>query len=180
MACILSCPCYSEADKADWNIPKHLARFTFTGLPDKAVSITVTPLDENTTTPFFTATFKPIPYVPSFPASTSIAKYIGLDLDLVQPPLPEGKGTEEELPGTDRWCKITPYQSSRKVSLGWWDMKQEAMEEDSLLANEEISSGANSGNKNWWPGSGRWRIGMIMEDADIGFPEGEYWKGPNL
>ena len=170
-----------ETDKTAWNIPKHLARFTFKELPGKAVSITVTPLDENTTTPFFAATFKPIPYVPSFPASTGIAKYIGLDLDLVQPPLPEGKGAEGELPGTDRWCKITPYQSSRKVSLGWWDMKQGASEEDALLNSEGNSSGTKPvENENWWPGSGRWKIGMIMEDAEVRFPEGKYWKGPNL
>jgi len=50
-----------------------------------------------------------------------------------------------------------------------------------LLASEGTSSGAQKvENENWWPGSGRWKIGMIMEDADIGFPEGEYWKGPNL
>lgn len=93
----------------DWNIPKHLATFTFTTLPNNTLSISVLP--HGSTKPFFTATFRPMSYTPSFPLSTSIAKYIGLDLELVQPPLPEGKGEHES--GTQRWCRIMPFESGK-------------------------------------------------------------------
>ncbi|KAG9247995.1 hypothetical protein BJ878DRAFT_572725 [Calycina marina] len=167
--------------RTHWNIPKHLACFTFTGHADKGMTISVTPLDENTTAPYFSATFKPIPYLPSFPVTTGIAKYIGIDLDLVQPPLPEGKGAKGELPGTDLWCKITPYQASSNTSLGWWDMKQGVTEEDALLNSQARGEASvEVEHENWWPGSRRWRIGMVMEAAVISFPEGQYWKGPNL
>ena len=168
----------SITDYSDWNIPKHLAHFTFTTLPDKSITIIV--LDASTKTPFFKATFKPIPYIPSIPVSTDIAKYIGLDLVLVQPPLPKGEGTQGELPGTDRWCQITPYESTRKASIGWWDMRQTSSETDPLLSGENSDAVNGTENENWWPGSGRWRIGIVMEDANIDFPEGKYWKGPNL
>lgn len=171
-----------------WSIPKHLARFTFTTLPDKCTSITVQPLDDvsgevlDKATPFFSAIFKPIPYLPSIPASTSIAKYVGVDIELAQPPLPEGKSASGELPGTDRWCKIMPFQSSRRTSIGWWDMKQGVPNEGGSLQASELPEDGQASKKheNWWPGIGRWRIGMVMEDAEIGFPEGRYWKDPNL
>ena len=155
-------------------------------------SITVQPFDDvagtvtNDTSQFFSAIFKPIPYIPSISASTSIAKYVGLDLHLVQPPLPSGESANAELPGTDRWCKIMPFEYSPKTSLGWWDLKQgSATESDPLLENSEAQSPAGAEDtapkhQNWWPGIGRWRIGLIMENAEIEFPEGEYWAGPKL
>jgi hypothetical protein len=145
----------------------------------------VHPLDDisgkisNEMIPYFSATFKPIPYIPSIPASTNIAKYVGLDLSLVQPPLPKGNSPNGELPGTSRWCKIMPFQYSSKTSVGWWDMTQNgSTEEDPLLSGgqerpENIP--VKPKYENWWPGSGRWRIGMVMENAEIRFPEGEYW-----
>ncbi|TVY84801.1 hypothetical protein LSUE1_G000828 [Lachnellula suecica] len=169
--------------RTNWNIPKHLARFQFDELPNGATSISVYPRQADSTgveskssdTPFFSATFKTIPYVPSFPASTSISKYVGLDLALVQPPLPEGKGVAGELPGTKEWCKIVPAEYSSKTSLGWWDLqRKEATETEPLLGGGGGES-RSVGEKNWWPGLGRWRIGMKMKDADIEFPEGERW-----
>jgi hypothetical protein len=83
-----------------WNIPKHLANFTFTDHPDGSVSIAVHPLQPNSQgvesipskTPFFSATYKPMSHSPSFYSTTNWAKYVGLGLKLVAPPLPEGKG----------------------------------------------------------------------------------------
>ena len=174
----------------DWNIPKHLARFAFTDLPDNAVAIAVYPNDVGgspsesvpSQVPVFSAIYKPIPYLPSFPISTSVAKYVGLDISLVQPPLPEGNGSAGELPGTQRWCQCLPLEYSQKTSLGWWDLKQgKANELDSLLRGENDSrSGGEVVHENFWPGFGRWRIGMKMEDATIEFPHGRYWDEPRL
>lgn len=84
----------------DWNIPKHLARFTFQDFPNGATRISVYPMETDNTgveskiteTPFFSATYKPLSYTPSFPASTGAFKYLGLDLSLVQPLFQKGKG----------------------------------------------------------------------------------------
>jgi len=133
------------------------------------------------TTPFFSAVYRPISYLPSFPMSTGAARYMGMDLSIVQPPLPSGNGAFGELPGTDRWCQVLPSVYSRKTSLGWWDLKQRgASEEDALLGRAVVGNRDNDtskeGYENWWPGFGRWRIGIKMEDAIIDFPEGKHWS----
>ena len=108
-----------------------------------------------------------------------------MDMHIVQPPLPEGKGSLGELPGTDRWCKVLPLEYSKRTSLGWWDLRQdegtgaEVTEQDSLLGNgsgEGSGEQAGTGFKNWWPGFGRWRIGLKMEDTTIYFDDGEHWS----
>ncbi len=163
----------------DWNIPKHLATFDFKDLPNGAVKISVYPHQDSTSDiapkvgtdgvrPFFTATYKPIPYLPNFPSSTAAAKYLGVDLNLVQPPLAVGNGAQGELPGTEDWCSILPYQYSRKTGFGWWDFKQE---------EHRGGEGEEEGGENWWPGMGRWQLGTMMKDAKIVFSEGKRWVG---
>jgi hypothetical protein len=133
------------------------------------------------------ATYKPIPYLPYFPLTTSLSAYVGMDLHIVQPPLPSGKGAQGELAGTDKWCKVLPLEHTKKASLGWWDLKQDVAsnnggsvgdrvptEEDRLLNG--TGKGETSGFENWWPGFGRWRIGVKMDNATIKFPEGQSWK----
>lgn len=79
--------------------------------------------------------------------------------------------------GTKDWCEVLPFESSSKTSLGWWDLKQGATEEDALLGGEQGGS-RDAGDKidNWWPGLGRWQIGVRLEDATIKFPEGRRWS----
>jgi hypothetical protein len=179
-----SCTSTWVTNFSDWNIPKHLAKFKFNNLSDGGLSISVYPREDGlaeSKTPFFSAIFKPLSYLPSIPMSTTVAKYIGLDLNIVQPPLPAMESAQGELPGTDAWCKIMPFESSRKASVGWWDLKQQTpgvTENDPLLANESPpNEGDNKHYENWWPGGSRRVIGMVMEDAEILFPEGDYWTG---
>ncbi|KAK1518044.1 uncharacterized protein CCOS01_12301 [Colletotrichum costaricense] len=161
--------------RKNWNIPKHLATFDWKTNSDGSTSVRVFPHDTSgdieetaaSTTPLFQATFKPIPYVPSFPLSLDILKYVGVDATLVQPPLPQGSGSQGELPGTDRWCSIAPGQSSKKTSLGWFDIRQ-ADEKGHIIGEHE----------NFWPMLGRWQIGMKMEDSVVSFPEPKYWDAP--
>ena len=168
-------------------MPKHLARFAFTNLPSNAIAIAVYPHDTNSSSseatpssnPIFSAVYKPISYLPSFPMSTSVAKYAGIDISLVQPPLPEGKGSHGELSGTERWCQVLPREYSNRASLGWWDLKQvDESESEPLLGRESDRRDGREVYENFWPGIGRWRIGMKMEDATIEFPEGKYWDEP--
>lgn len=72
--------------------------------------------------------------------------------------------------------RIAAVQSSSKSSLGWWDMKQDV--EGSLGVGASGGDGGEavesfSESENWWPGGGRHRIGVKMEDATVLFGEGE-------
>lgn len=157
----------------DWNIPKHLARFEFKDSADGATQIKIFPHDTGndptettaSATPFFQAKVQPLRWVPSFTASAGWLKYAGLDISLVQPPLPEGKGSQNELPGTDQWCKVVPGQASKNTCLAWMDMSQ-----------RDQMGVLHAQNENFWPDMGRWQLGVRMEDAEIDFSEGTYWQ----
>jgi hypothetical protein len=159
----------------DWNIPKHLAKFDWQTTPDGATSVKVFPLDTSrdaaeatvSERPFLRATFKPIPYLPSFPMSLGVLKYFGVDASVVQPPLPQGEGSQGELPGTERWCKMLSGQYSPNAKLGWLDMSQAG--EDGKVDGEF---------ENFWPGFGRWKFGVFLPDAIIDIPIGTHWDPP--
>ncbi|KAI0099742.1 hypothetical protein GGR51DRAFT_534962 [Nemania sp. FL0031] len=178
--------------RTNWNIPKHLARFEWEGLPEGKTRVRVYPYD--TTVPgssetsasekyFFQAVFQPMRWVPSFPLSLSWFKYVGIDASLVQPPLPDGRQGDslagEELVGTNRWCKILPAMQTRKAMLGWMDMAQHG---DDVADSNNGDGSSNSGGssdaqyEHFWPGLRRWNMAIKMENADIEFGEGEYWN----
>ncbi|WYZ42462.1 hypothetical protein EsH8_VI_000161 [Colletotrichum jinshuiense] len=160
--------------RKNWNIPKHLAAFEWKENTDGSTTVKVFPHDTSgdlkeasaSTTPLFQATFKYVPYVPSFPLSLDIFKYF-VDATLVQPPLPEGNGSQGELPGTDRWCSISPGQNSKKASLGWFDIRQ-----------TDENGNAVGEHENFWPGLGRWQLGLKLENSDVTFAEPKHWDAP--
>jgi hypothetical protein len=177
---ILALEKLTERKQPDWNIPKHLASFDWHHAADGTTTVKVFPHDISgssaeaaaSPTPFFQGSFKPIPYVPSFPISTNLLKYVGLDATLAQPPLPEGpQASQGELPGTDRWCAIVPGQSTRRATVGWFDVQQEN-------GGQDGSRDEKTGHANFWPGLGRWHIGVRMENSDIDFPEATFWDAP--
>ncbi|KAI8944686.1 hypothetical protein F4801DRAFT_193319 [Xylaria longipes] len=163
--------------RANWNIPKHLARFEWDDLDGGATGVRVYPHDTTgdssesrpNNAPLFQATFKPMRWAPSFPFSLSWLQYLGLDPSLVQPPLPAGEGSQGELPGTDRWCKIAPSQSTKRASLAWADLSQK---------NEQGELTSSVAHDNFWPGLGRWQLALKLEDTAIEFGEGIYWDAP--
>ena len=144
--------------------------------------------------PFFTGVYTPISYIPCFPFSMRVARYLGIDLNLVQPPLPEGHAKGGELPGTKKWCKILPLMYSNKTSMTWVDLRQSIdsvdgasakLHQGRMTSTAEASDsegpgqpvdGAYSDFENWWPGLGRWQIGLKMEDATVLFGEAKYWE----
>ncbi|KAH9888299.1 hypothetical protein F4778DRAFT_755864 [Xylariomycetidae sp. FL2044] len=188
--------------RKNWNIPKHLAKFEWEDLPDGSTKVKVYPHDEtgsnnnsgdDATTetlhtpsprPLFQATFLPLRWAPAFPLSLSFLKYVGIDAGLVHPPLPAGRhGGDEEhhLPGTDRWCKVMPVQSTRRAVLGWMDMSQKEGDgngDGNGGAMMATTSGVEPDHENFWPGLVRWHLAIKLEDADIEFGEGEYWDSP--
>ncbi|KAI0817690.1 hypothetical protein GGR55DRAFT_32578 [Xylaria sp. FL0064] len=164
--------------RTNWNIPKHLARFEWEDLGGGGgTRVRVYPHDTTGDTleprpckvPLFQATFKPIRWAPSFPFSISWLRYLGLDPSLVQPPLPAGKGSQDELPGTDRWCKVAPAITTKHAGLAWVDLSQK---------NEEGQLTSGVAHENFWPGLGRWQLALKLENAGIDFPEGTYWDIP--
>ncbi|EEY16277.1 conserved hypothetical protein [Verticillium alfalfae VaMs.102] len=129
--------------RKNWNIPKHLAAFDWQDHQDGSTTIKVYPHD---TEPVIS----------------------GVDATLAQPtPAPLVRGSHGELPGTDRWCDVAPDQSSRRSSVGWFDLRQ-TDEQGNVVGEHE----------NFWPGFWRWHLGVKMEDAEIGFGEGKYWDAP--
>jgi hypothetical protein len=72
---------------------------------------------------------------------------------------------------------VKSVERSSKTSLGWWDLKQgQLTEEDGTLTRNSRDSDSIVGEfENWWPGMGRWRLGMKMEEATVEFPEGKHW-----
>ena len=134
--------------------------------------------------PFFTGIYSPVSYIPRFPFSTRIAGYLGIDFNLVQPPLPGGRAKGGELPGTTKWCKILPLQYSNNTRMTWVDLRQTAKSDKEPSAKRKVgdtvdtqgcSDGLYSDFENWWPGLGRWQIGLKLEDATIVFGEGKHW-----
>ncbi|PFH59769.1 hypothetical protein XA68_11900 [Ophiocordyceps unilateralis] len=163
----------NEDSISDWNIPKHLARFEWERNYDGSQTVKVFPHDMTTddnethssSRPFFRATMKNIPFIPSFPFSTSWLKYVGIPTRAVHPQLPEGKGSQGELPGTDRWCIISPAIKGNDTALITIDMSQNEGEDE---------DGGDGGN--FWPGLGRWHVGMKMKNAVMTLgPPDETW-----
>ncbi|KAF7555774.1 hypothetical protein G7Z17_g1864 [Cylindrodendrum hubeiense] len=153
-------------------------RFDWSDSPNGATTVKVFPHDTDpqdaaeataSPVPFFQATFKPWRFAPSFPFRTSWIDYLGITTTLALPPLPNGNGSQGELPGTDRWCTIIPQQYSRRTMVGWFDIAQHRDDNGQLTGDHE----------NFWPGLGRWQLGVKMENADLAFndPE-ESWDPP--
>jgi len=162
--------------RKNWNIPKHLARFSFTHPPTtsssstEALKVEVFPPEPAVTTPFFTATLQPFQWAPSFPLNT---KYLPIDASLVQPPLPGSKKPGEEiLYGTDRWVKVVPQFISKKARGMWVDVapkpgKAQATGDASepLLNGQDVSD--------WWPEFKPWKFGLWLEQTTLLFGEPE-------
>ena len=136
--------------------------------------------------PFFTASLQSLKYLPSwysFPFNSTWATYFGFGSHLVQPPLPVGD-TKEEC-GSEIWLRSKPEMWSKKTRAVWWDMQQEKSndsaeapsesETDPLLSKKGPGKAVKllDGVDNWWPGLGRWRIGLWLDDAvlTLGEPE---------
>jgi hypothetical protein len=125
------------------------------------------PPDPAITIPFFTATFQPFTWFPSFPFSTQITPYLGLDPTLVQPPLPASKAEGEEfICGTDKWARILPTLECGKSKLAWVSVEQPA--ENSENEEERAIAGL-------WPRVNPWSVGFAFENATLRFPVSEFF-----
>ena len=160
--------------RRNWNIPKHLAKFSFTDIPadptkkiPAQVKIEVFPEHYKSTTPFFTTTIVRAWGWPGLPMSTTLMPWLGFDLHLVQPPLPTGK--DPELVGSDKWIKCLPVAKTNRARVMWFDMKQVPKEDGEGEGEGKEAKTA----ENFWPGFGRWRLGLWLEKAEFVFVDTE-------
>ncbi|PSN71640.1 hypothetical protein BS50DRAFT_232553 [Corynespora cassiicola Philippines] len=180
--------------RINWNIPKHLARFSFSAPPTSAGTSPPKTLDVKVfapgsqdgdgTSPFFSCTLQPFRWLPSFPFSS---RYMPLSTVLVQPPLPAAKGFDSEdsedpepekvdpydlnprlegqvLAGTNRWCTF-PINAYSPRLRGCW-VTVHAPSKDGEQGAETVEQA----NKYWAPDAKPWAIGTWMEDAEMTIP----------
>ena len=170
--------------RSAYNVPKHLARFEWTERLDGSTHVRVFPHDTTDHTGearpgeklFFQCTIRPAKYLPGFPMSTGLFRYLGIDDTLVQPPLPAGNPAAEQgaLVGTERWCRLAGYtMSSSSSSLVWADMSQKDGDMDGNRADAP-----DDGYENFFPGLRRWNLALKMADGKLHFPAPETWETP--
>jgi hypothetical protein len=156
----------------DWNIPKHLARFVWQEDSQGSLTVKVYPSDmgpggmktNKSTQPLLQVSIRNI-RLPSFPFKTTWLNKLRVNTSAVFSPLPHGGGRWGELPGTDRWTKISPIISSKRSKLVVVDMSQR---DDAIRVGHW--------HPNFWPGRGRWRLGMMMEVACMVLDLPETWR----
>ncbi|KAI9677714.1 MAG: hypothetical protein M1829_002486 [Trizodia sp. TS-e1964] len=153
--------------RKNWNIPKHLARFAFSHPPTRqgsrppdTLTVEVFPPGENTA-PFFTATLRAFRWVPAVPYWQGLVEACGVDMFLVQPPLPAGKAKEEC--GTQEWRKTKAVFSSPRMRGMWVDLNARA------VGGGEAQALLGGGEEGWWPEIRPWAMGLWLEDVTLEF-----------
>ena len=161
-------------------LSRHLARFKFTptdASKSSPVKVEVYRSDPSATRPFFSATIHPINYLPTFPMSSTWLSYLGISTAVLQPPLPEGDPADVVV-GTKDWKRSYPKLKTRTAKMVWIDMKQP---DKDRKAGESVNGpgegAAGKGYENWWPGMGRWHLGMVCEDSTLELGEPEVLSG---
>lgn len=170
-----------RSGRKNWGIPKHLARFSFSHPPSgpkmmatKSLKVEVFPPNPSATTPFFVARLEPIRWAPSMPFSTKIAPYMGLDVQLVQPPLQASEEAgQEELTGSDGWLKTLPYLYSPKARLMRVDLQQPVSAGNASHQHASKPSQDVEDIQKWWPAIKPWSIGLWLEDSTLVFGKPE-------
>jgi hypothetical protein len=130
--------------------------------------------------PFFLANIRKVPYVPSIPLHSGMAKYVGVDMRLAQPPLPAGDQDPKSvdpnevvdyLVGTDEW------QGCITIFKGWsklcsidvqWPPSKSVSNKTPLLQPEDVAEG------DWLPAYKLWSIGMWIENGTMDFRDARF------
>ncbi|KAI4689155.1 hypothetical protein J4E81_007872 [Alternaria sp. BMP 2799] len=181
--------------RLNWNIPKQLARFSFSApptppgaSPPSTLTVQVFPpgtKEGDGGAPFFACTLKPWQWVPPMPLNT---KYLPLSMAAAQPPLPSAPGHEKAVKEVQEGLQIDDYDIDIKKmdavlvgtqkwrafdiaavtprARGCWVEVHEKKESEAVEEAEE----------NWWPrGLGAWSVGAWMEDVDWKLGEVVEW-----
>ncbi|KAF3002417.1 hypothetical protein E8E13_003334 [Curvularia kusanoi] len=182
--------------RKNWNIPKHLARFSFSApitaqgaSPPRDLTVKVFPPgteDGDGIQPFFACKLTPWRWVPAVPFNM---RWSPISLAHVQPPIPEpaghAKAVAAELEGRKRGVEIDPYDISPRnevaVATGtdrWcaFDITGKVRRARGCWV-ELLPSAGGGDHEGYWPeGVKPWGIGGWMEDAILGLDEPLEWK----
>ncbi|SMQ46066.1 unnamed protein product [Zymoseptoria tritici ST99CH_3D1] len=178
--------------RANWNIPKHMARFDWSSAPDGSTTVRIYPFDTSndpaessaSEKPFFQMTFSPLlpqnllsntlgslfpgglNLNPSVPFSTDLYPWLGVNATLVQPPIPLGNDIFGGLAeGGPNWKSVIPGQSSKQTTFGTINMDQSGGDGEETGVN----AAGDEFFPNFWPGLARINAGIRMLDATITF-----------
>lgn len=82
--------------------------------------------------------------------------------------VPGGEGNE------GRWVMVDDfYQASDKTTLVWVDLRQYEQ-----IERQGTATDAEKVEENFWPGMGKWIIGVKLEDGVIELGVGKTWPAP--
>ncbi|KAL5113801.1 hypothetical protein ACEQ8H_008302 [Pleosporales sp. CAS-2024a] len=178
--------------RLNWNIPKHLARFTFSApptqhntRPPQALDVRVFPPGTShgdAVSPFFSCTLTPWRWIPAIPVNTA---YVPIKMLSVQPPCPEAPGQQAAaLFEAELKTPIDAYDVGEKneeaVLVGterWCATNFEAQSRArgcwvKMHTGEEVVKEG----KHWPQGLKPWSVGVWMEGAEFEFGKPIEWK----
>jgi hypothetical protein len=169
--------------RLNWNIPKHLARFSFSAPavsaehphPPKQLEVSVYPPSPSAKLPFFSATLQPFTFPPAVPFNNAwMPSYFSTQ---TIPPLPSAISApgdawieEEEqaeaiiAAGTDEWCESKVAIKTNKARGCWVTVHPPVEQEEA---------------QKWWPQGQTWKpwaVGLWLEDATLLCHESKKWK----
>ena len=165
---------------ADWNIPKHLAKFDWDYKEDGTVSVKVYPHDTTGDSeeskpadkPWFQATFSRDTKA-GLPFSTDLYDFLGVNTTIASPPLPHASSKYNELAGTDNWAAVVPGQATKQAQLQLWDLRQG---DGDRVEGQSTNAVGDEHFRYFWPGLLPLQPGLFMKDAEITFSDPEIWK----
>ncbi|KAH8728274.1 hypothetical protein GQ44DRAFT_675519 [Phaeosphaeriaceae sp. PMI808] len=155
--------------RLNWNIPKHLARFSFSSPPTPAgssppssLAVRVFPPDSrdgDATPPFFAAKLTPWRWAPAIPINTA---YVPINVGIVQPPCPEPAGRQV----------AAAFEAELKTPIGAYNVS--AKNEEALVVGTERWCAFDIGAKSW--ARGCWvDLNADQEENEAGEAEGKWW-----
>lgn len=183
--------------RLNWNIPKHLARFSFSApitpagtSPPQDLTVKVFPPgteDGDGVQPFFACKLTPWRWVPPVPVNMG---WVPISMKHVQPPIPEPEAHKRavtvEFEGRRNGTNINPYDISAKnevaVAAGtdrWcaFDISGKVQRARGCWV-EILKTGVQGGEgEKYWPKGGTpWSFGGWMEDAVLEIEKPLEWK----
>ena len=183
--------------RLNWNIPKHLARFSFSApvtphgvSPPQDLTVKVFPPgteDGDGVQPFFACKLTPWRWVPAVPFNMSWAP---ISMMHVQPPIPRptghAKAVAAELKDRKSGVEVDPYDISPKnevaVATGtdrWcaFDIGGRVHKARGCWVELLPSAAGGRDEEKYWPeGVTPWGVGGWMEDAELVIEEPLEWK----
>lgn len=181
--------------RLNWNIPKHLARFSFSGQTTPECASSPAPLivqvfppgtcEGDNVPPFFACTLTPWTWVPAVPVNTRCLPSVVF----VQPPLPEASAHQEAVeivsmdPELDQYDLDTQNEAAISVGTDGWcsfDVTAEVSRARGCWVEYPMKDKSkNVGDKEntWFPsGLQPWRVGGWFEEVAWTIEEPVRWE----